>query len=67
MNFKVPEIFAMAITTLQVGQMIAGVSLNVYTLYVWGKMRMDINFINVEVRSESCVTTNEIKLVYFKN
>lgn len=39
MGIKVPEIFAMAITTLQVCQMIAGVSLNVYAIYVWGKLR----------------------------
>jgi len=36
MNIKVPEVFAMAITTLQVAQMIAGVSLNIYAIYVWG-------------------------------
>ncbi|CAL8073366.1 unnamed protein product [Orchesella dallaii] len=37
MNIKVPEIFAMLITTIQVMQMIAGVSMNAYSLYVWGK------------------------------
>jgi hypothetical protein len=35
MNIKVPESCAMAITTIQVAQMIAGVSLNVYALYTW--------------------------------
>ncbi|ODM98648.1 Elongation of very long chain fatty acids protein 6 [Orchesella cincta] len=37
MNVKVPEKFAMLITTIQVMQMVAGVSLNVYSLYVWGQ------------------------------